>query len=127
MARYYIYEHLLDGLMLIDTITKTWTLFRIHEGRIVNEKPQKITKHRINGLKKRLSKEEYRAKDSLISDYYIYKHILTNEERKKCKWKPYPFCIRLLAKGDDFQDVLKVASQIVFRDYAKKEYKKAHC
>lgn len=84
MKRYYVHEFCLDDPILIDTKEKTWTFYNTNiYGQIYNldEKPERITKQRINGLIRRLQKF-YDPFSGYVVDQYVYNYIMDDKQKK---------------------------------------------
>lgn len=119
MKRYYVYDFLIGSPILIDTKDKTVVFYKKNMyGQIYNldEEPQKITGHRINGLIKRLN-GYYSFSNSLAIDGYIYHHIMTEDQKNRCQIEAdKPREREFITSGDNLKEVIEKMCIWVFEN-----------
>lgn len=118
MKRYYVHKFCLDDTIVIDTVEKRWAFYDTnYRGQFIElGKPfEKITKQRINGLIKRLSNSRtYYRSDGFVVDSFLYKYILTEEQREAAFGLPRE-PKELIASGDDLKEVLAEMCEYTLR------------
>ena len=123
MNRYYAYNYLISGILLVDTIqneiiyylTNTYgQIYNLIEGGRIF----KITKQKRNGLIRRLKSDKYSVADGYPLDSYVYLHLLSDEEKAGCKdiFKLAEH-EKLIAEGDDFCEIVEKISEWAYENY----------
>ena len=113
MVRYYVYDYLISGLLLIDTATDEIIYYRINlYGQLVDliegGRIYKITNRKKNSLIKQLQSGRYSIQNGAAVDPFIYKYLLSKENRNKIGYMlEVPKCNELIMSGNDFYDLVE--------------------
>lgn len=120
MPRYHVYSILCSEILFIDTEEKKMTVYNSNLfGQLYNlktgGKDATVTKKRIAGLIRRMKNRNISSTNSYVVDPFIFKYLLTDEQREKCGWTLHiSSCNSFICETDDFAEAITEACEWVY-------------
>lgn len=120
MARYHVYSLLCSEILFIDTEKKKMTVYNSNFfGQLYNlntgGKEANVTKKRIAGLIRRMKNRNLSLSNSYVADPFIFKYLLTDEQRKECGWTlNISSSNSFICETDDFAEAITAACEWVY-------------
>ena len=132
MPRYHVYSLLLSEILFIDAVEKKMTVYNSNLfGQLYNlktgGKEAVVSKARIAGLIRRMKNRSFSVSNSYTIDPFIFKFLLTDEQRKECGWTLHiSSCNKFICETDDFSEAIKAACEWIYdKCYTGTESEKA--
>lgn len=120
MPRYHVYALLCSEILFIDTVEKKMTVYNSNLfGQLYNlktgGKEANISKRRIAGLIRRMKNRNVGPSNSYVIDPFIFKYLLTDEQRKECGWTLHiSSCNTFVCESDDYAEAITKACEWVY-------------
>lgn len=112
MERYHIYSLLSGTALLIDTKLRKISAYHSNlYGQVFDLKDggdELSPSHaRIAGLIRRMKNRSFSLANSYVTDPFIYRYIMTDEQREKCGWELNISCANeMIGKTDSYKEAL---------------------
>lgn len=130
-GRYSLYNFLIGQLALVDKEKRqiiflksnVWgQIYTIHKDGTLEKDDEvfKVDGRVVSGLIKRLGSFSY-YKTSKVVDPYIYDHIMTDEDKDRCRRGPSSASNSFICSGDNLRDILVAAYEFSMEYHDSKD------